>query len=252
MKDIQKYYSLQVNINVKQDTFITQINNKMSTFISDLMNENNFLQELHTKAGYKHYSFSTPYAINRKILKSDCNFEIRSFNKEIIMNFATALTGYENDWVKVKGLHIVEYVFCGRITKVETITPSVAIIHPNTLKENNIEQKYRSTYWTNKLPVELLKQSIITNLQNKYNDLTDSDIEIKDVIKDIKVKNEVPIGINYSNKGATLLGNKLEIEFKQGRQAQIIARMATVEGLLEKNAILGLGFIKPIYERVVI
>ena len=251
MNQIKKYSSLKVYLDIKNGVHIKDLNNMMSIFISDVMNRNQYLKDLHTGKGYKHYSFSTPYS-NKEKLEGDCNFEIRSFDKEIIMNFAMALTGYESDWIKVKDLHIVEYVFGGRITKIKTITPSVAIIHPKTLKENNIEQKYKSTYWTNKMSIELLKQSIITNLQNKYNDLTGSNIKIEDVIKDIKIKNEIPIGINYSNKGATLLGNKLEVEFKHGKQSQIAARMATVEGLLEKNSILGLGFVRPTYEKVVI
>lgn len=251
MDQIKKYNSLKVYLDIKKDEHIKDLNNMMSIFISDVMNRSQYLKDLHTGNGYKHYSFSTPYS-NKEILYGNCSFEIRSFDDELMGKFEEALKGYNNDCIDVKDINKTEYEFRGRIIKIETVTPAVATIHPKILERRKIESNYKETYWVNDLGLELLKYSIITNLQNKYNSLTGKDVELGDVIKNIKVKNNVPIGIRYDKKGATLLGNKIEIEFKHGKQSQIAARMATVEGLLEKNSILGLGFVRPTYEKVVI
>ena len=238
-------------LDIKNGVHIKDLNNMMCVFISDVMNRNQYLKDLHTGKGYKHYSFSTPYS-NKEKLEGDCNFEIRSFDEELLSKFEEALNEYDNEYIGVKNTNITEYMFRGRITKVVTITPAVATLHPKILELNNIKSEHKEVYWVNDLGIDLLEYSVITNLQNKYNSLTGKDIALGDVIKNIKVKNDVPIGIGYDKKGATLLGNKIEIEFKQGKQSQIAARMATVEGILEKNSILGLGFVRPTYEKVVI
>lgn len=248
---MKKYFSLQANINIKEPTNIKSTNDKMSLFISKVMLDNKYLQELHCQHGFKHYSFSTPYAKDRQVLYGDYNYEIRSFNKDIIGNFLIALAGYQDDWVKVNDLVVKDYTFNNRITSIQTITPAVATINPCVLKSYNIKSQYKNTYWTNKMPVEILKQAIVRNLQKKYNSLTHRNIVLDcSIIKNVEILNSVPL--QYNHKNATLLGNRMKITFNQGKQSQIAARMAVVEGILEKNAILGLGFVKPTYEEVLL
>ena len=250
MRDIQGYFSITNTIDIKQGIDISEINDKMSIFISDLMNRNKNLQGIHSAKGYKGYSFSTPYFKNNQ-KDGICKFEIRTFSKEIAMSFLSALIGYESDFVKVIQSDIKEYSFGGKITRIESITPSVCTIHQKMLDHYNMKSTHRNTYWVEDMNEEIIKESIYTNLESKYNKLTGKNINTNNAIKSIEVLNNMPIAVKYNSKKATLLGNKFKIEFNNGRDAQILARMATVEGLLEKNAILGLGYVKPVYEKVV-
>lgn len=254
---MKRYYSIKLNIDVKQEVPLNKIANQMSILICRLMGNDKKLQEVHTKHDrqhdkrFKHYSFSTPYTKN-KTLFGKSNFEIRTFDEDIAKGFMVAAIGYENEWIKILDLSIKEYGFGGRISKLKTHTAAVCTLHPRLIESEGMEQTHRDVFWTPDKPIEFLKDAIVGNLKKKYKSLTgvEMNTSTESIIRNIKVLNNIPFNVVYDEKEQTLLGNKFEIELEQGRNAQLLARIATVEGLLEKNAILGTGFAKAIYEEV--
>lgn len=254
---MKRYYSIRVNMDVKKAIELNRITSQMSILISRLMGDNVILQELHGQYSidhhkrFKHYSFSTPYT-RKDFLYGKSDFEIRTFNQDTAKAFMLAAIGYENDWVKVSDVGIKEYGFGGRIGRLKTHTAAICTLHPRLIENERIKTSHRDTFWTPDMPVEFLKDAIVNNLKKKYKSLTGIELKAStdSVIRDIKILNRVPVGIKYDEKKQTLLGNKFQIELEQGRDAQMLARVATVEGLLEKNAILGTGFCKAIYEEV--
>ncbi|NGU52443.1 CRISPR-associated endoribonuclease Cas6, partial [Clostridium perfringens] len=114
-----------------------------------------------------------------------------------------------------------------KINKLYSITPAI--------------MKNDFGYWKNNISIDEYKNRIKQNLIKKYNNYMDENLpEDFEFIKNIKFINKKPIRFMY--KEVKVLGDKLELEISDNKEAQLLAYMSLGTGILELNA-RGMGYV---------
>ncbi|MGL4761022.1 MAG: hypothetical protein ACRCWG_06120 [Sarcina sp.] len=233
-----KGYELRIRFCLFHNVEKENINMIIASAINKLMEKSQYLKEVHQKQGFKKYCISgvTPFEkINYKEAEL-YDFFIRTKDLKLIQNFRIAANDFENNTLMILDteINIIDNRN-KRIDLIETITPTVAVLRDN--KTN------KTVSWTKERGLPVLENAIINNLIKK------SGLEIVDktnLIKDIKLKSEYPVVINYK-KNSKIVGYKLKIKFEDNEMAQELANIALFEGVLTKNASLCCGFAKAFY-----
>ncbi|WP_251862247.1 CRISPR-associated endoribonuclease Cas6 [Clostridium sp. Marseille-Q2269] len=189
------------------------------------------LKEIHPKRQYKHYVFNSFYPIERdKFYKKDrlYIFRIRSLSDEFINKIDTCLCNLKSDDFNVISTS-KKYIEKIHIKELYTQTPLIITIDDKPWLQIDGD-------------VDLFKSRIEDNLEKKYKDFFNGDIDIKgNFIKSVEFKNRKPMHYNYKN-GIKLLANKVSIQIEDNEEAQKVAFLARAVGLGEKNSAMGAGF----------
>lgn len=196
------------------------------------------LKKLHSKKNYK-YIFSplNPFKMKEIYEKGEEYFiNIQSFDEDTIVKFNYALNNFENNYLKVINLKLKEMYLSNQIiTEIETITPVIITIDGGPWK-HDIHS------------IDLLMQKIYDNLEKKYRIFFDEEWELKkdinkyDLFEKITILSKKPISRKY--KDISLIGYKIKINIGNSDIAQKLVKIAIVQGVGEKNSIIGSGFVK--------
>lgn len=235
---MNKYYEIKVSVYLENNIYSKDMYDKQANLINYSFNSSQILSCLHKRKGFKHYSFSGLYPVEKDyIYKADeiYNFLFRTYKKDIADEFIRVIQKTKNDDFVVTdvSLRIWQHK---EINYVDNITPTVI-----TLKDGIRWNK--DTHG-----IEIAKESVFKNLVKKYNSLNNTNFKFRydDIIKDIEVKSKCAIVVNYKN--IQVLGYKLRISYKDNSIAQEIANLSVVEGIGEKNSSFGMGFVKPYFK----
>lgn len=235
-----KYYESEISVYLKQNIPSKDVYDKLSKFINFSFNNSQELSCLHKQSGFKHYSFSGLYPIEKdNIYKADeiYSFLIRSCDKKIITEIMKCMTNFKNEDFITTNTTLKEWDY-KQINYVDNLTPTIITLKNGRRWNKDIDGE------------EIAKENIFNNLVRKYNSLNKTDFTFKyeDIIKNVKIKSKCAIIINYKN--VKFLGYKFRVEFQENNIAQEIANLAVVEGIGEKNSSFGMGFVKPYFKKV--
>ncbi len=237
-----KYYKLNVRFFLNEDISFEDVSSKIGISLQKAMYNQERLKEIHNEKRYK-YNFSPliPFVMKKTYLKNEkYSINITSFDEDLIVKFNYALNQFKNNYITVLNLKLKECNLDNLIiTEIEAITPVIITIDngPWILENDSID---------------FLIQKVYDNLEKKYLDFFDDDMEIKNdfnkysLFQKITVLNKKPIARKYKN--IKLVGYKIKINIGTNNIAQKLAKTAIVMGLGEKNSVLGSGFVK--YKRI--
>ena len=196
------------------------------------------LKEIHSRKGFKYYSFSNLLKISPKGIykKGENGFIVRTISEKIAKELSKALFLYEDDFFTVKEVSIKK-ISRKPINYLISLNPVIVTYTP---------KNSRPRQWTSESEagVEYLIESLHKNLVKKYESFYNEKLESEDnFIEFLQIKNAKPLSIFYDKNGKEfrLLGNKLFIVPKNDENSQKLAFTALCTGLGEKNA-LGGGF----------
>ncbi|MCY6958372.1 CRISPR-associated endoribonuclease Cas6 [Clostridium brassicae] len=223
------FVELTVTVMLKRNIFFADSGYIIGKNINKAMLLDKDLKELHPKKEYKHYVFNSFYPLEKdKIYKSDklYIFKIRGLNFEFMEKIKICLQRLESNDFKVISV-AASQVKQRHINELYTVTPVIITIDNKP--------------WLQGEDLEIFKNRVEANLEKKYKDFFNEDINIQGrFIKRLKFKNRMPMYFNY--KGIKLLANKVSIEVQDDEEAQKIAFMAMAVGVGEKNSAIGAGF----------
>ncbi|WMJ81630.1 CRISPR-associated endoribonuclease Cas6 [Clostridium sp. MB40-C1] len=214
---------------LKKDIYFAESGYVIGKNINKTMLLDKDLKELHPKKEYKHYVFNSFYPLEKdKIYKSGklYIFKIRGLNFEFMKKIKICLQRLESNDFKVISVATSE-IKQRHINELYTVTPVIITIDNKP--------------WLQGEDLEIFKNRVEANLEKKYKDFFNEDINIQGIfIKSLKFKNRTPMYFNY--KGIKLLANKVSIEVQDNEEAQKIDFLAMAVGVGEKNSAIGAGF----------
>lgn len=225
-----KFYQLVIALKTKQDIYYDEVTEKLSILFSKSMLYHHNLKSMHELNQYKLYVFEGLSPFERdKIYKKDRIYttNLRCMDEGMAEDFKNCLKQTNTNEFDVVAVDINTYTIIRNIRELYTITPAIATIDGRP--------------WKEPLNIDILKNSINTNLINKFKAIKGIEYPIPEhnMIKDIELKNIKPIAFKYKN--IKLIGNKFSIQVNQDELSQEMARIAVSTGLLEKNS-LGYGY----------
>lgn len=234
----KSYHEIKTSVYLNNNIHSSDMYEKLSNFINFSFNNSQVLSCLHKSKGFKHYSFSGLYPIERDyVYKSDeiYSFLFRTHDKEVANEFVKSIMNLNNDDFITTEVSLKTWNY-ENIKHIDNLTPTVFTLN-NGLR------------WNLNDGMEIAKERIFNNLMKKYNCFNNTSFSFgyNDMIDDIIIKNECPIVINY--KGIKFLGYKFRVKFKENPIAQEIANFAVVDGIGEKSSSFGMGFVKPYFRR---
>lgn len=222
------FYELRITLNLKKDIHCDYITEKLSILFNKSMVYNEYLKSIHEINMYKLYVFEglSPFEKD-KVYKYGRYYmtRLRCLDKFIAEAFREALKQTKTNEFDILAVDI-DIVTPKFVKTLFNVTPAISIIDNEP--------------WTDKMDIELIKRNINKNLIKKIKAIKGIDEFLEhDMIKNIKLKNRMPIGCKY--KRIKLLGNKFEIQIKEDPISQLMANVALAVGILEKNS-LGYGY----------
>ena len=231
-----KYFELTCTAYIKKDIDFKSSFEILSKYISYSMSQTTEFQELHSKDGFKHYSFANFYPIEKEKVYKKANtyrFILRSLDEQFINMLSKELRQNINNpnfLVIQTDKRTIKQFF---ITELYSITPVIISI------SNGI-------FWTMEKDGDIIKlqKQIQDNLEKKYQDFYNEPIKSEqNFIQLLEIKNRVPqnIQITKNNKKIRLFGNKFKIIPNEDEISQRLAFVALACGLGEKNSFGG-GF----------
>lgn len=183
------------------------------------------------------YSFNYlwPHATNKIYKKGGVyNFQIRSFNDEVIKTLEERIVLWNDKTFKVLKIDVKEInPFDRKIERVFTTTPLII--------------KNDFGYWRGKVDVEEFEKRLRGNMIKKYNALFDKDIRNVRVFSKYSIDNEKPISLSY--KDINLLGDKVTLFIDEDPVSQEVACAALGTGLGENCTRIGAGYLNFKYRR---
>lgn len=237
-----KYYRLKVSFILNQDINFRNISRIIGYAIQKSMLKQNNLKILHDLKTYK-YIFSPlkPFIMKENYeIGEHYYIYIQSFDENTIVKFNYSLNNYSDEYIKVTDVRLKE-IFLDNfmVESLETVTPVIITIDnkPWKYKENSLD---------------ILIQKIYDNLEKKYNYFFGKEWKIKNdvnkykLFENFELTNAKPIAREY--KGIKLIGYKMRMNIGTSDIAQKLAKVAIVQGIGEKNAIIGSGYVK--YESI--
>ncbi len=230
-----KYFELTCTAYLKNDIEFTKSFDSLSKYISFAMARGG-LEELHNKAGFKHFVFGGFYKTeNDKLYKkgSTYKFAIRSLDENFIDTLSASLRqniNNENFLVVETHKKQIKQFF---ISELYSATPVIASIGNNR-------------YWTIEEDGDILKlqKQLHDNLEKKYQSFYGNELKtLQNFIQLLEIKNQKPqiIKINKDGKEIRFFGNKFRIIPNEDELSQKLAFIALACGLGEKNS-YGCGF----------
>ncbi|EGS5729539.1 hypothetical protein I9Y33_001441 [Clostridium perfringens] len=231
---MNNYYEIVVCIYLKENIWQNNVQEEISKFLNKALCKSEYLKNIHTNKRIKGYSFSSIYPQEKDLIyKKDSiyNFKLRTWDNKFAKELSENLYGFENDKIIVVGLSNKQYKLNEKIEILYTLNPAII-----TIKENN---SVRS--WEKKDNIELLKTIIFNNLKMKFNNLFNVEYawNSEEVFKEIKVIRQ----LKTRYKNINLISYNLKLEFLDTVNAQILAKIAYVNGVGSKNSSVGAGFI---------
>lgn len=226
-------FELKIKVYLLKDIKVEEIQGYLAYFIdSVLIKENNFLN-IHETNMYKFYTFDSLYPLAKNGIYQKENtyvFRIRTVNHKLAE-------------------YLAEMLLKNRTKEIQGLTRELRIIKPKLIKKlytlTPVILKTDQGYWKNSFSVEEFEKRLKINLIKKFNSITGSEMDIDfQFYYQINFKNKVPVARNY--KGIKLLGDMIELEITENKNAQKLAMLAIGSGLLEMNA-RGFGFVNYIY-----
>lgn len=233
-----KYYRLTASLILKQNINYQQVSRKIGNSIQKNMFNQEKLKKLHNTKTYK-YIFSplVPFVKKTEYLSGEkYKIYIQSFDENTIVKFNYSLNNYEDSNIKVLNLKLQEIDLSNWIiTEIETLTPAIVTVD-------------NKPWVANKNSIDELMQKLFDNLEKKYKMFFEPFWPIKDDInkhllfEKITILSNKPISRKY--KDINLIGYKIKINVGSNDIAQKLAKVAIVQGLGEKNTIIGSGYVK--------
>jgi len=231
-----KYFELTCTAYIKKDISFKESFELISKYISFSMAQHDELRELHTKEGFKHYSFGNFYPIEKEKIYPKGNtyqFVLRSLDQnfiDILTQTLRANINNPNFLVIDTSKRLTKQFF---VSELYSITPVIVSI------ENGF-------FWTIQKDGDIMKlqKQLHDNLEKKYQSFYGEPIKSKqNFIQLLEIKNRVPqnIQITKNGKSIRLFGNKFRIVPNEDELSQRLAFFALASGLGEKNSFGG-GF----------
>ncbi|EDT15869.1 TPA: hypothetical protein I9080_002092 [Clostridium perfringens] len=238
---MNNYYEIVVCIYLKENIWQNNVQEEISKFLNKALCKSEYLKNIHTNKRIKGYSFSSIYPQEKDLIyKKDSiyNFKLRTWDNKFAKELSENLYGFENDKIIVVGLSNKQYKLNEKIEILYTLNPAII-----TIKENN---SVRS--WEKKDNIELLKTIIFNNLKMKFNNLYNVEYALnsEEVFKEIKVIRQ----LKTRYKNVNLISYNLKLEFLDTVNAQILAKIAYVNGVGSRNSSVGAGFIHDIRKEI--
>ena len=232
-----KYFELICTAYIKTDIGFKQSFETISKYLSFSMSKIEELKKLHTKQGFKYYSFGNFYPIEKERIYKKGNtyqFVLRWLDEKFIDALSGTLRqNINNSNFLVVDAHkrAVKQFFIGELY---SATPVIVSI------ENGL-------FWTMEKDGDIMKlqKQLHNNLEKKYQSFYGESIESEqNFIQLLEVKNRVPqnIQIIKNGKAIRLFGNKFRIVLNEDEISQKLAFVAMGAGLGEKNSFGG-GFL---------
>lgn len=224
------FTELTITVMLKEDINFQYCGYVIGKNINKSMLSDEDLKKIHPKKQYKHYVFNSFYPIEMdKVYKKNrlYFFKIRGLSNEFIEkldNCLLKLKSNDFDVISISKKKIEKRP----IKELYTQTPLIVTLEDGPWLQGNDD-------------LELFKRRLEDNLEKKYKDFFNEDIDLKDkFIKSIEFKNRKPMHFKY--KGIKLLANKVSIQIQDNEEAQKLAFIARATGLGEKNSSVGAGF----------
>lgn len=235
------YYEITVCIYLKEDIWQNNVQEELSKFLNNSLCKSEYLKNIHINKRIKGYSFSNIYPQEKDLIyKKDSiyNFKIRTWDNKFAEELCKNLYCFGNEKFIVVGLSNKQHSINKKIESLYTLTPAII-----TIKEND---KFRA--WENKDNIVLLKTILFNNLKMKFYNLykTEYVSESEDVFKEVKVIRR----LKTRYKNVNLISYNLKLDFLDTINAQILAKIAYVNGIGSKNSSIGAGFIHDIRREI--
>jgi len=231
-----KYFELRCIAYLKKDITFKESFNILSKYISYSMAQIDKLKELHNQKGFKHYTFSNFYPIEKKqVYKQGKNysFTIRSLDEGFINQLSNSLRQNINNpnflVVQIEKKVIKRFF----VSELYSVTPVIV-------------STQKGMYWSIDRDGDIIKlqKQLNYNLEKKYRSFYGESIKSEgSFIQLLELKNRYPQSI-YTKKGdrdIRFFGNKFRIIPNDDEVSQKLAFVAIACGLGEKNSFGG-GF----------
>lgn len=224
-----KIHELQVKIYVLVDTNRKLVLEQLGKLIDTCLMQDEDMQKVHKKIGYKYYTFSEPMPLERSGIYKKGNiytFIVRTVDEQLARYFKLYLANQYNAIFKF--LTIEGRLLKNRpIERLYSLTPVIL--------------KFDTGYWKDKYPEEIFEKRIRENLIKKYNALHATKLEEDfELFTYLKFDNIKPVAFYY--KDIILLGDKITLQLSSDSVAQELGLLAIGSGLGEMNS-RGAGFI---------
>lgn len=224
------YFEITITTLLKRDIYFADSGYVIGKNINRITLLDEGLKELHPKKEYKNYVFNSFYPLEKdKFYKKDklYIFKIRSLDYEFCEKIYRLSINLKSEDFKIISADINE-INQRTIKEIYTVTPLIITVDNKP--------------WMQKDDIELFKERIESNLEKKYKNFYNEDIDVKGkFINSIEFKNRKPMHYNYKN-GIKLLANKVSILIQDNEEAQKVAFLARAVGIGEKNSAIGAGF----------
>ncbi len=229
MQDL-KVFQIDTKVFLLRDIRWENLQEKLCSFMDEVMGKVPELLEMHKGKGYKPYTFSCLYPVEKEgIYKSGqvYSFSIRTidvglkhFFQESFVNEYNADFKCLTNCVKVIPEHLIEKLYS--ITAV-------------------IVKAEGGGYWRDHVGIQEYQRYLTENLIKKYNYFMGGRLkEDFDFIREIKFLNKGPIASNY--KEIKLLGDKFDLYVAENETSQKLAYLALGVGMGNNNT-RGSGYV---------
>lgn len=231
------YYKLKVSVELNTIINYQDLSTIIGHSIQKSMYNQDELKQLHDKKNYKYiYSPFFPFANVKQYNKGEkYYFFIHSFDEKVMVKFNYALNNYQDKFISVINTKLSEINLDNVvIDELTAITPVIVTIDGMPWLSSNYS-------------LDILIQKLYDNLEKKYFEFFKEDWDKKEdfikysLFENISLIKDKPISRQY--KDIKLLGYKFKIKVGTNPIAQKLAKVAIVQGLGEKNSILGSGYV---------
>ena len=224
-----KLYELQVKLYALVDINRKMVLEQLGKLIDTCLMQDEDMQKVHKRTGYKNYSFNEPVHLERSGVYKKGNiyiFIVRTVDEQLAKYFNRYLANQYNTTFKF--LTVEKRILKDRpIERIYSLTPVVL--------------KFDTGYWKDKYPEEVFEKRVRENLIKKYNALHATKLEEGfELFTYLKFDNIKPIAFHY--KDITLLGDKITVQLATNPVAQELGLLAIGSGLGEMNS-RGAGFV---------
>lgn len=247
------YTKLTVTIESRRELNMAESPYRLSQLIGFAMLKDESLKALHGSDNIKPYVYDGlyPFEKDRTIKAGKLYvFHIKSPYFDLMSDLGDALTITESPFFKVIHTSTKNIEPTDKIKSIRTLTPTSSLIEDSP--------------WTKEMGIMPLMDRIIKNTSHKYNLLFNEDIPHENWFTGINIISEKPISLKYKckykgmekckhnsrkcNKYCSdynpmgIIGYKIELQIADDEDSQEIAWMLLSSGVLEKNAVLGMGY----------
>lgn len=234
------YTEISVTVILEKDIEQKKCGEVIGNFINYSMLNDAVLKNLHTKTGFKFYSFDNLYPLAENgvyISNRMYTFRIRIMQADISNRFYNAIKNTKSNIFRV--MFVTKRIVKQKcIEQLISLTPIIVILKKDCRDRFNDKELYS------------IQKRIINTLVKKYNHLNNENLTYKDaehMFELTKIKSNI-IPTYYKN--VKLLGIKYEFNIAMDKLSQDLAFIAEATGLGEKNTSVGAGFCHANYLKI--